>query len=176
MPPLPGVPLSMFLLPGDRPAVLDANSPAAKSFLTKKAKETAKVPRNTKEQEGGQGDAGEGKELDCKKFEVDHAEAYAEASLKWPPFFVPESDDKTWDEDFARKIEPLSRRQAEVLWYLELAEGQAHSLNHIAARDLNQSLSWSASTEDLTPTMVCTAVPWVRGRAKDRWAKQGQSF
>eukprot|EP00959_Pyramimonas_sp_CCMP1952_P323244 6764220-Pyramimonas_sp.AAC.1 len=63
---------------------------------------------------------------------------------------------------------PLSRREAEVLWFMEMTEGKAEDLDHIAVRDLNQSIFWSTTTEDLTPTMASTAVLWVRGRAKDR--------
>ena len=140
-------------LPDDHATVLDASSPAAKSVVNNVAKEKTKVSREKKEQDGGQGEAEHGEELDCKKFEVDHA-----------------------GDDSVQKILPLSRREAEALWFLQNTEGEADSLNHIAVRGLNQPLSWSSSTEDLTPTLVSTAVLWVRGRATELRVRQGQSF
>ena len=92
--------------------------------------------------------------------------------MKWPPFFVEGGakrgpSDKEREDSFIEKIEPLSRREAEVLWFMEMTEGKADALDHIAVRDLNQSIFWSSTTEDLTPTMASTAVLWVRGRARD---------
>ena len=75
--------MSAFLLGDGDERVIEANATNSKTFVGKRKK----APKKKKAPQGGDGGQDvDDKEPDCKKFEVDHADAYRQAKLEVAPF------------------------------------------------------------------------------------------
>ncbi len=98
----------------------------------------------------------------AENYEVDHLAMYKQHSVSWPPQF---------DANFLAKTERLVQRQKEILWLEEQVHGKADQLKTWFARDLNMSLGWGQTREELFPCIVSTSTMWIRGLLP---AHQGQ--
>ena len=111
--------MSHYLLPENDPAVLAMNKgKEAKAAKATKASRKSKVQNDTQDPEP-------------EKWQIDHMQAYSQATLSWPPELSPQ---------FCSKGQALSRRSLEVLWLWQCTGTELTSMDDLEACDLNMSM------------------------------------